>query len=216
MCENERRNDVRSDDDEVTLWLEGLAAGDAMAAQRIWHRYIQQMLTFARRRLAGSDRRVADEEDLAVSAFHSLCQRAEKGQFPDLKDRESLWKLLTTIIARKARAEIRRNLCQKRGAGKVSGESAFIRHDSSRTPAGLDNIAGAEPTPEFAAEMAEQCSRLLSCLPDDCRRIALHKLDGYSNDQIAEKLNVAPRTIERKLASIRSIWEREDPSREER
>ena len=70
----------------------------------------------------------------------------------------------------------------------------------------------AEPTPEFAAEMAEQCSRLLNCLPDDCRQIALYKLDGYSNDQIADKLNVAPRTIERKLASIRTIWQREDPS----
>ncbi len=197
-------------DDEVTLWLEGLAAGDALAAQQIWQRYIEQMLTFARRRLAGADRRVADEEDLTVSAFNSLCQRAKKGQFPDLRDRESLWKLLTTIIARKATAEIRRNLTRKRGAGKVSGESLFRQVGTSDAAGGLDNIAGKEPTPEFAAEMAEQCSRLLNCLPDDCRQIALHKLDGYDNGEIAAKLNVAPRTIERKLASIRGTWQRED------
>ena len=202
-------------DDEVTLWLDGLAAGDAEAARRIWQRYIQQMLTFARKRLSAANRRVADEEDLVVSAFHSLCQRAEKGQFPDLRDRDSLWKLLTKIIARKATAQIRRNLCRKRGGGKVSGESAFLRMAASNAPAGIDDIAGAEPTPAFAAEMAEQCSRLLSSLPADCRRIALFKLDGYSNDQIAEKLNVAPRTIERKLASIRSIWQREDPAPDE-
>jgi RNA polymerase sigma factor (sigma-70 family) len=197
-------------DDEVTLWLEGLATGDAAAAERIWQRYIRQMLTFARKRLAGTCRRVADEEDLVLSAFDSLCRRAEKGQFPDLKDRESLWKLLTTIIARKATAQIRHNLCQKRGAGKVSGEAVLFQVDASHPAAGLDRIAGAEPTPEFAAEMAEQCSRLLGSLPDDCRQIALYKLEGYSNDQIAEKLNVAPRTIERKLASIRSIWQREE------
>lgn len=58
--------------------------------------------------------------------------------------------------------------------------------------------------------MIEQCSRLLSCLPADCRQIALFKLDGFSNDQIAEKINVAPRTIERKLASIRRAWQEAD------
>ncbi len=198
------------DDDEVTLWLERLATGDELAARQIWDRYIQQMLSFARKRLAAANRRVADEEDLALSAFHSFCQRAERGQFPDLKDRGSLWKLLTTIIARKATAEIRRNFSEKRGAGKVRGESVFFHADASSAAVGLDNVAGAEPTPEFAAEMIEQCSRLLSCLPDDCRQIALYKLDGFSNDQIAEKLNVAPRTIERKLASIRSTWQEAD------
>ncbi len=197
------------DEDDVSLWLEGLAAGDAAAAQRIWHRYIDQMLALARKRLAGGKRRVADEEDLTVSAFHSLCRRAKQGQFPDLKDRESLWKLLTTIIARKATAEIRRNRTRKRGGGKVSGESALFHVDASHAPAGLDNLAGTDPTPEFAAEMAEQCARLLDSLPDDCRQIALFKLDGCSNDEIAEKLNVAPRTIERKLASIRSLWQRD-------
>jgi len=200
------------DDDEVTLWLERLATGDEVAARQIWNRYIQQMLWFARKRLAAADRRVTDEEDLAVSAFQSLCQRVERGQFPDLKDRESLWKLLTTIIARKATAEMRRKFSQKRGAGKVCGESVFFRVDASRTAIGLDNVAGVEPTPEFAAEMIEQCSRLLSCVSDDCRQIALYKLDGFSNEQIAEKLNVAPRTIERKLASIRSQWQAVDLS----
>ncbi len=195
------------DDDEVTLWLERLASGDEDATRQIWNRYIQQMLSFARKRLAAANRRVADEEDLVVSAFCSLCQRVEQGQFPDLKNRASLWRLLTTIIARKATAEIRRKFSEKRGGGKVRGESVFFHVDASCTGIGLDNMAGAEPTPEFAAEMVEQCSQLLSCLPDDCRQIALYKLDGFSNDQVAEKLNVAPRTIERKLASIRSAWQ---------
>ena len=109
----------------------------------------------------------------------------------------------------KATAEIRRNRTRKRGGGKVSGESALFHVDASHAPAGLDNLAGTDPTPEFAAEMAEQCARLLDSLPDDCRQIALFKLDGCSNDEIAEKLNVAPRTIERKLASIRSLWQRD-------
>lgn len=195
--------------DEVTLWLQGLVTGDELAARQIWLCYIQRMLGFARKRLDPANRRASDEEDLAVSAFNSFCRLARQGQFPDLKDRESLWRLLTTIIARKASAAIRRNLSQKRGAGKVSGESALFEGDSSRSEHGLANVAGAEPTPAFAAEMAEQCSRLLSGLPDDCRQVALYKLDGFTNAQIAEKLNVVPRTVERKLVAIRREWEGE-------
>jgi RNA polymerase sigma factor (sigma-70 family) len=199
-------------EDEVSVWLEGLASGDETAAHQIWRCYIQRMLVYARKRLSAANRRVSDEEDLAVSAFHSLCQRAEKGQFPDLKDRESLWRLLTTIIARKASTQLRRNFSQKRGAGKVGGESIFFQNDPAGSAHGLNNVAGAEPTPEFAAEMAEQCARLLDCLPSDCRQVAHYKLDGYTSDQIAEKLNVAPRTVERKLAAIRREWEKYERS----
>lgn len=194
------------EEDEVTVWLKALATGDGAAARQIWDRYIQQMLSYARKRLSAENRRVVDEEDLAVSAFHSLCRRLQQGQFPDLQDRESLWRLLTTIIARKASAHIRRTRSQKRGSGKVSGESVFLRGDSARRGNGLDQLASHEPTPEFAAEMAEQCARLLNALPDDCRKIVLCKLEGHSNAEIADRLNLAPRTIERKLAAIRSAW----------
>ncbi len=199
-------------EDDVSAWLQGLVTGDELAARQIWHCYVQRMLAFARKRLDSANRRVSDEEDLVVSAFHSLCQRAAKGQFPDLKDRDSLWKLLTTIIARKAATEIRRNLSRKRGAGNVAGESVFLVGGSSQSGQGLGNVAGAEPTPEFAAEMAEQCSRLLDRLPHDSRQVAVYKLEGFTNDQIAAKLNVTPRTIERKLAAIRRDWEGMDGS----
>jgi RNA polymerase sigma factor (sigma-70 family) len=194
---------------EVTLWLERLAQGDEEAARQIWMRYSQQMLALARKRLGTAERRAADEEDVALSAFHSLCHRLKEGQFPELKDRESLWKLLTTIIARKAAAELRRNFCQKRGGGQVHGESTFFQADETVNDFGIDNIAGLDPTPEFAAEMMEQCSNLLARLPDDCRQVALLKLDGYSNEEIAGRLGVALRTVERNLASIRSTWRKE-------
>src|SRR5262249_15763751 len=95
-------------DDEVTVWLEGLPCGDETVARRIWHQYVERRLAFARKRLSAGNRRIADEDDLAVSAFFSLCHRLERGEFPDLRDREGLWRLLTTIIARKAAEEVRR------------------------------------------------------------------------------------------------------------
>jgi len=40
------------------------------------------------------------------------------------------------------------------------------------------------------------------------RAVALHKMEGYRNEEIAEKLHCTIRTIERKLARIRQKRER--------
>jgi DNA-directed RNA polymerase specialized sigma24 family protein len=73
----------------------------------------------------------------------------------------------------------------------------------------LAGLAGGEPTPEAAAEVAEECGRLLSRLGDgDLRRLAIWKMEGYTNAEIAAKLGKSVPTVERKLARIRQAWER--------
>ena len=70
----------------------------------------------------------------------------------------------------------------------------------------LNQAETANPTPEFAAELAENCERLLELLANaDLRRIALLKLEGFTALEIAEQMNCAPRTVERKLRLIRSL-----------
>ena len=60
--------------------------------------------------------------------------------------------------------------------------------------------------------MTETCRILLNKLEDETlKAIAVHKMEGYSNKEIAQKLGCVERTIERKLARIRQIWERERP-----
>ena len=129
----------------VTHWIGDLKAGDGVAAQNLWERYFAILVRLARSRLLGLPRTAIDEEDVALSAFHSLCSGAAGGRFPRLDDREDLWRLLVTITARKAAdlAQSERRL--KRGGGRVSAE------------AGLDGprqVASREPTPEFAALVA--------------------------------------------------------------
>lgn len=197
----------RESDNDVTQWLTGLAQGDPRAVNEIWNRYFARLVNLARRKLGDSSRRMADEEDIALSAFHSFCQRAAAGHFPRLDDRHDLWGLLVAITSRKAGAEIRRSHRRKRGSGTVRGESVFTRRDAEEGP-GIDGVFGREPTPEVAALVAEQCRRLLEALPDPVLRdIALRKLEGYSNEEIATQLECAPRTVERKLAKIRQYWE---------
>jgi len=58
--------------------------------------------------------------------------------------------------------------------------------------------------------MADECRRLLDTLPDaELRQIALWKVEGYTNEEIAARLDCVPRTIERKVSRIRLLWKHE-------
>jgi DNA-directed RNA polymerase specialized sigma24 family protein len=195
----------------VTEWLNALKAGDPAAAQKLWERYFHRLVGLARQKLRAAPRRAADEEDVALSAFDSFCRGAEQGCFPRLHDRQDLWQLLVLITARKAADLAQHERRQKRGGGAVLDEAALAGPaDSSAQEAPLEQIAGPEPTPAFAAQVAEECRRLLECLDSpELRDVALHKMEGYGNEEIAAQLGCGLRTVERRLRLIRSIWGQE-------
>jgi DNA-directed RNA polymerase specialized sigma24 family protein len=197
-----------ADEGSVTQWLHQLQAGDSAAAQQLWERYFQRLVGLARKKLQDAPRRAADEEDVALSAFDSFCRAAEGGRFPRLSDRDSLWRLLFAITARKAFDLVRDERRQKRGGGAVLGESALRGPgDLTEAEAGLEAVLAREPTPAFAAQVAEECTRLLDRLQDDeLRDVALWKMEGDTTEQIAAKLKRSPRSVERKLQLIRSLW----------
>jgi RNA polymerase sigma factor (sigma-70 family) len=192
---------------DVTGWIGRLKDGDADAAQLIWEAYINDLLRLLRKRLDASERRVADEEDLALDAFHSLYRRAVSGQFPRLDDRQDLWQLLVMIAARKLLNERKKARRQKRGAGKVRGESLFLGLKNEAEGAGLAEVIGDHPSPELAAQVAETCDRMLHQLGDPrLRDLAKWKMEGFTNVEIASRLGCQVRTVERKLRLIRQQW----------
>lgn len=191
-----------SSEGSITRWIGQLQAGDLAAAQPLWERYFRHLVALARRKLLGARPQVADEEDVALSAFDSFCRGLKRGRFPDLQDRDNLWKLLVVLTARKACHLMRDEQRQKRGGGQKAGAAEE-----------LEQVVAQEPSPEFAAELAENCQRLLDLLgADELRALALSKMEGYTNEEIASQLNCAPRTVERKLRLIRGLWEKETPS----
>jgi DNA-directed RNA polymerase specialized sigma24 family protein len=197
----------------VTQWIDRLKAGDPDAAQKLWERYFRRLVGLARKKLRAAPRRAADEEDVALSAFDSFCRGTEQGCFPQLHDRLDLWQLLVLLTARKAVDQAQHERRQKRGGGAVLDEAALPGPaDSSARGAALEQIEGREPTPAFAAQVAEECCRLLERLDSpELSRIALCKMEGYSNEEIAAQLGCGLRTVERRLRLIRSIWEEELP-----
>jgi DNA-directed RNA polymerase specialized sigma24 family protein len=195
-------------DGSVTHWLHLLKAGDQAAAQPLWEGYFRRLVALARRRLLGTPRRVADEEDVALSAFDSFCRGAERGRFPKLEDRGDLWQLLVLLTARKAGQFVRHQCREKRGGGKILTEADLADADEGD---GLAAAISTEPTPEFAAQVAEQWRRLLDALPDaELRQIAVWKMEGHTTEEVAARLGCVPRTVERRLRLIRALWQRED------
>lgn len=194
----------------VSQWIAQLKTGDAHAAQRLWETYFQRMVQLARQRLEGAPRRAADEEDVALSAFKSFCLGAQAGRFSKLMDADSLWPLLMAITANKSVDLIRENNRQKRGGtGNVRDDSAKIpTHESS-----LSDLISRQPTPEFAAQISDNLQHLLRVLDAtgdrDLRRIAILKMDGYSNQDIAESVGCVRRSVERKLQLIAGLWEKD-------
>jgi DNA-directed RNA polymerase specialized sigma24 family protein len=199
----------------VTEWIGQLKAGDQNVAQKLWEGYFQRMVCLARKKLQGTPRRAADEEDVALSAFDSFCRGAEQGRFSRLEDRHDLWQLLFLLTTRKALDLRQHEGRKKRGGGEVRGESALMTQGGPGDLAGtreaaLNQVIGQEPSPELAAVMAEECQRLLTGLGDrQLRQVALWKMEGFTTEEIAAKLDCAPRTIDRKLQVIRNLWSRE-------
>ena len=196
-----------SSDASVTHWIAEFQCGNQRAAQELLQRYFQRLVRLARQKLPTWALRVADEEDVALSAFHCFCRGLEAGRYPQLADRDDLWRLLVVITAHKAIHLVRD--AQRLNCGGPPTQA--LNPDAEE--AALSRIIGPEPTPEFAAQVAEEFQGLLDRLGDaGLRTVAVWKMEGYTNEEIAAKLDCAPRTVERKLQLIRHIWEQEPHS----
>ena len=195
----------------VSGWIGHLKAGDPAAAQPLWERYFRRLVRLARTRLAPARLRAGDEEDVALSAFDSFFRGARAGRFPELADREGLWRLLVTLTARKAFDRVRDERRLKRGGGAVLDVSALTAEsDGGQTAPEFEWFVSQGPTPEAAALVADECRRLLELLgTDELRTVAVWKMEGYTNEEVAEKLQCAPSTVERKLQRIRARWQEE-------
>jgi RNA polymerase sigma factor (sigma-70 family) len=193
----------------VTRWVRALKRGDAAAAQPLWERYHRRLVHLARQKLRAARRRSADEEDVVQNAFHSFFRGVAQDRYPQLHDRDNLWRLLVVITARKALDQLAHDHAKRRGGGTVQGES---RMGFGADDAAIDQVVGEEPTPEFAAQVAEQYRILLDQLGDDSlRQVAVGKMEGLTNDELAERLDCSKRTVARKLETIRIIWSSEPP-----
>jgi RNA polymerase sigma factor (sigma-70 family) len=181
--------------DPITLWIAKLKDGEDEVVPDLLERYFQRLVHLARARLRGRPGLAACDEDVALSAFKSLCLGAEAGRFPRLNDRDDLWRLLALLTVRKSI-----DLQRRRKREYFFGEGE------------LEELLCEEPTPELAEELADNYRQLLERLGDpQLEQVARWKVEGFSNEEIADRLGCVVRSVERKLHRIRFLLQEESP-----
>ena len=193
-----------SSNDNVTRWIELVKAGDSTAANQLWQHYSDRLVRAVRAKLYGRERAVSDEEDIVLSVFDSFYDAAQLGRFPDLADRDELWRLLMRMSARKV-VDKRRSEGRKRRGGEFQAFSLDAGAEGE-----LFELPADEPSPEMVLMMEESVELLFSHLGvGQLRDLAVAKLEGYSNAELAQRFACSERTIERRLHLIREKLKQE-------
>jgi DNA-directed RNA polymerase specialized sigma24 family protein len=196
----------------VTQWLQQLQAGDKTVAPQLTERYLRRVLGLARTMLPAQPLGIADEEDVAVNALAAFFLGVENGRFPQLHDREDLWQVLVCLTRRRADHLMKYVNARKR--------QHATNHDGAPPQMGLpdadaeecvwEQLVDPNQPPDIEVLLEDEFQYLLACLEDaTLREVAIRRVEGYTNDEIATLLNFSVRTVERKLQLIRSIWKKE-------
>ena len=182
----------------VTEWIAAMKAGDEAAVDALVQRYFDKLVGVARgvyaQRFPKIPRTAEDEEDAAQSALKSFWARA--ADFAEVTNRNDLLNLLAKITIHKVYRQRRRATATKRG-GKMHAHSFED----------LDNVLKSLSDPEAAAELEDTCRTALALLNADLQRVAQLWLEDKSAAEIAEQLGVTERTVYRRVATIRQIWD---------
>ena len=193
---------------ETTQILIDLSNGERSAAERLMPLVVDELHALAVRFM---DQERANHTLQATALVNEAYLKLIDQTRVDWKNRAHFFAIASQTIRRVLIDHARQHLAAKRGGGAVRGESAFADRQApeSHQP-GLSQVTNGEPSPEFAAQFAEQFEQLLTLLADDTlRRIALAKMEGYTNAELARDLGLNVRSIERKLRLIRRTWQQE-------
>lgn len=175
-------------------WMGRLQEGDEDQATLLWRHYHARLVAMAQQRLHMSPQRLADGQDVVVSAFGSFFRAIREERVDDGISTEELWRLLVTLTARKAIKVLRQESRLRRDS------RALIEHCD------LDSLLSDEPSPELAAAVAQQYEWLIGQLADDEMRLLVQrKMEGYSNAEIAQQLDCSVRTVKRRLSLTRAM-----------
>lgn len=191
----------------ITVNLNKAKDGDADGLRELWNRYHRKLIYAARRKLGDIPKRVVDEEDVAIMAFHSFSEAVGGNRFPQLNDRDDLWQVLFLLVSRQAAHTKRDATRQKRGGGRVRGESGVRRKSDYASSDGFDQFEGPQELGEVATQMAELVESLTHDFKDPVLgELAALKLQGFTEDEIARKQKCSVSTVRRRLSAIRGMW----------
>ena len=178
-------------------------AGEQAALGVLMKRYWPFLLARAGERLPPAYRRAVDEEDIAQQVLWAVYQGLKGGHWQQLANRQDLVALLNRITECKAINQLKSELRNKRGGGKVP-EPLYGAGTDSSTSGPVAPAGGLSPQEEVLQD--DWCRHGLSRLGPELRPVAEVLLAGCTQKEIAAALRCSERTVARKVPLIRVKW----------
>jgi RNA polymerase sigma-70 factor (ECF subfamily) len=182
MMDNESQPRRFSD----TSLLARFQAGEDDAATALYTRYAERLIELANRS-AGDDLSTrVDAEDIVQSVFRTFFRRVSDGHYL-IPEGEELWKLLLVIALNKVRM--------------IAGHHRAAKRDVAHTRSmGARDIETSTDTTEVLRMTIDD---VLATLPEQHRQVIHARIDGYEIAEIAERVAISRRSVERILQSFR-------------
>jgi len=156
------------------------------------------MQSLARAELGDSPRCVSDDEDVVICAFAAFLRRTRDGAYGMMHTRDDLWRLLVAITRTYAWK-------QSRFFGRMRRRMTV--KDPRASEWMLRQLACKCPPPDVLASVSDSLRVLIERLDDpELKEVAMGRLHGLTNEEIAANQNRSIRTIERRLVLIRKVW----------
>lgn len=188
----------------VSGWIAKMREGDASAIGNLVARYFGKLAQFADNKLRRGIRVTDDGEDIAISVLQTITCNTAKGRFPNLQDRDDLWFLMIVIaqhvVIDRQRTELRRE--------KMIAPTHTMTDLLEKYNVNLAQFLSQDDSQARLLEILDCWEELLKTLPDDRNRdVARLKIQGYSNREIGNLLEMVPRTVDRKVKLIAQRWQ---------
>jgi RNA polymerase sigma-70 factor (ECF subfamily) len=181
----------------LNLWR----GGDQQAARELFERYVDRLVSVAKRRISERLAGRIDPEDVVQSVFRTFFHRAKEGKFT-IADPDDVCRLLARMTVHKVLRKVEHHTAAKRDAG---AEVSHAKDAQER----LADLVDREPTPEEANQFLDQLEHFISHLRPEEREILELRMQGYGTEEVALQLGTYDRKVRRVLERIRGLAEQE-------
>ncbi len=183
-------------DPDITLWIRKVRNGDETAFTKLFNLYSQRLKSYLRTKLTAKDRAEGFEEDLASECLSNIWRDLTEGRLNKVTNRGELWFAMMRIGMSKA-TDRKRYLSRRKRLFETVGLMASLNYgdlDSNQTIVDF--------------ELFDDWEGFLRTIEvKELREIARLAMDGLGVDELVERFDVVPKTIQRKLDLIQKHWE---------